>query len=156
MRPSRRWSEAIGLRDDTGSAALEFIFAGLLLLVPVVYLVVALGQIQGQTLGAEAGARHIARAMSTAAGPAEADERARVILATVIDEYGLEADGVDLDIRCAEGAPACPSAGATVIVTVRTAVSLPLVPPVLQLDRLATVPIEATAVQKISRFWSDG
>ncbi len=33
--------------------------------------------------------------------------------------------------------------------------ALPLVPDVLGLDRVASIPIEATAVQKVSRFWGD-
>ena len=48
---------------------------------------------------------------------------------------------------------ACPEAGATLVVTIRTTVALPLVPPVLGLDRLASIPVEASAVQKVSRFW---
>ena len=47
---------------DEGSAALEFILVGLVLLVPLVYLIVALGSIQGQSLGVETGARQLARA----------------------------------------------------------------------------------------------
>lgn len=67
MRRSSHWTDRIDDEtDDGGLAALEFIVVGLLLLVPLVYLVVALGLIQGQSLGAEAGARHIARALSTA------------------------------------------------------------------------------------------
>jgi hypothetical protein len=41
-------------------------------------------------------------------------------------------------------------------VTVRANVSLPLVPPILGLERLATVPVEASAAQKVSRFWGTG
>ena len=62
--------------DDRGSAALEFILVGMLLLVPLVYLIVSLGLIQGQSLGAEAGARHIARALSTAESPDAARQSA--------------------------------------------------------------------------------
>lgn len=62
MRPLRRSA----LHDDAGSAALEFITIGVILLVPLVYLVVALGAIQEQTLGVEAAARHIARTIAQA------------------------------------------------------------------------------------------
>jgi Flp pilus assembly protein TadG len=155
MRRSNRWTERLPL-DDGGSAALEFIFAGLILLVPVVYLVVALGQIQGQSLGVESGARHIARAVATATDAVDADVRAKAVLDTVARQYGLEPDRIEIDVTCAGAASACPSAGATVIVTVRTSVSLPLVPPVLGLDRVASVPVEGSAAQKVSRFWSDG
>src|SRR5688572_9670752 len=76
---------------ERGSAPLEFILVGLLLLVPLVYLVVALGLIQEQALGAEAGARHIARTVSTASGIGEARERADRVLQAVVDEYGMDA-----------------------------------------------------------------
>ncbi|MBW9118544.1 TadE family protein [Microbacterium trichothecenolyticum] len=141
------------LGDDRGSAALEFILVGLLLLVPLVYLVVALGLVQGQSLGAEAAARHVARAVSTATDAADARARADAVLVAVSEEYGL--DDVDLSLTCTPSGAACPRAGATLHVSVRTSVTLPLVPPVLELDRIAAVPIEASAVHKVSRFWSE-
>lgn len=151
MRRSSRWSEA----DDAerGSAALEFILVGMLLLVPLVYLIVSLGMIQGQSLGAEAGARHIARALSTSENPEAARRSADLILRSVIDEYALDAGAVDVAFECRPASGSCPDAGATLIVTIRTRVALPLVPPVLGLDRLASIPIEASAAQKVSRFW---
>lgn len=150
-----RWSDVLRRRmptDDDGSAAVEFIFVGLLLLVPVVYLVVALGEVQQEALGVESGARHIARAISTASDVGDADARAESVLATVVEEYGIEPGDIEVDVDCA-AASACPSAGATVVVTVRSTVALPLIPPILGLDHLARVPVEATAVQKVSRFW---
>lgn len=139
---------------ERGSAVLEFILVGLLMLVPLVYLVVALGMIQGQSLGAEAAARHVARAVSTAADAADARQRADAVVAAVSDEYDLAE--VDLAIACAPEGASCPRAGAMLRVTVRTTVSLPLVPPVLGLDRIAAVPVEASAAHKVSRFWSGG
>ncbi|WP_341998593.1 TadE family protein [Microbacterium sp. LWH7-1.2] len=141
------------LGDDRGSAALEFILVGLLLLVPLVYLVVALGLIQGQSLGAEATARHVARAVSTASDADDARARADAVLAAVSREYGL--DDVDLSFDCTPSGAACPRAGATLHVSVRATVTLPLVPPVLDLDRIAAIPIEASAAHKVSRFWSE-
>lgn len=140
---------------DDGSAALEFIFVGLLLLVPVVYLVVALGSIQHQTLGAESGARHIARVVATAENVDDADRRAAAVLDNVSREYALDPEQLEIAVTCT-GAGDCPRAGATVLVTVRTRVALPLVPPVFGLERLASIPLEATSAQKVSRFWSDG
>jgi hypothetical protein len=109
--------------------------------------------IQGQSLGAEAGARHIARALSTAESPDAARQSADLILGSVIDEYALDPGAVDVAFDCRPGGGTCPEAGSTLVVTVRTRVALPLVPPVLGLDRLASIPIEATAAHKVSRFW---
>lgn len=157
MRPSRPSTElAPDDEAERGSAALEFILVGLVLLVPLVYLIVALATIQGQALGAEAGARHVARAIATADDPAEAARRADLVLASVVDEYGLAPDAVSLTVSCRPAGADCPAAGATVVVTLRTSVALPLVPAVLGLDRLARIPVEASTVHKVSRVWGSG
>lgn len=139
--------------DEDGSAPIEFIFVGLLLLVPLVYLVIALGAVQHQSLGVEAGARHIARAISAASDAADAEAQAEAVRAAVTAEYGLDPATVVVDVSCAGTAADCPAAGATLVVTVQASAVLPLVPPILGLDHLARVPVEATAVQKVSRFW---
>lgn len=149
MRP---WSRSAD--DDTGSASLEFIIAGVLLLVPIVYLIVALGAIQESALGADAGARHLARSIATAPDAAAADERADLILAAVVDEYGLDRDHVEVSATCRPAGATCPEAGATLVVTVTASVPLPLVPAAFGLDELVRVPVEAVAVHKVSRFWS--
>lgn len=159
MPPSRAWSDrlrarlAAGIRGDDGSAALEFITVGVLMLVPLVYLIVALGMIQGQSLGAEAGARHVARAVSTSPDAASANARAEAVLRSIVDEYDIAPDDVRMSLSCRPAATVCPEAGSTIVVTISTRVALPLVPPVLGLDALAAIPIEASAVQKVSRFW---
>ncbi|QTV79790.1 TadE family protein [Microbacterium sp. NIBRBAC000506063] len=143
-------------RDERGSAPLEFIGVGLILLVPLVYLVIALGAIQQQTLGAEAAARHTARAISQASDAASATARADAVLAAVVREYRMPPDAVGVALACTPAGSVCPAAGATVHVTVTTRVALPFVPALFGLNELATIPIEAAAVQKISRVWSDG
>lgn len=151
MRPSSRSGEVDDL--ERGSAALEFILVGVVLLVPVLYLVVALGMIQAQSLGAEAAARHIARAISTADGATDAGARADAVLDAVVREYGMDAERVQVSIACAPAVVPCPAPGATVVVSLRTTVPLPFAPSVLGLDRVAAVPVEASAVQKVSRLW---
>ncbi len=55
-------------------------------------------------------------------------------------------------MQCDTSGP-CPAAGAMLSVTVTAEVPLPLVPPVLGLDQAARVPVTATGVQKVSRYW---
>ncbi|MFD5226886.1 TadE family protein [Microbacterium sp. NPDC058342] len=141
------------LASEDGSAALEFVVLGVLLLVPLVYLVLTLGSVQEQTLGAEAAARHAARVIGQAPDEATASARADAVLDSVIREYDMNADAVDVAISCRPAGPNCPAAGSTVIVTVRTRVSLPLMPPLFGLDRIAAIPVEAESVQRVSRLW---
>lgn len=150
----RRWSPWV--RNDDGSAALEFITVGVILLVPLVYLVVALGVIQEQTLGAEAAARHTARVIALAPDAETAAARSERVLTGVIDEYGLAADAVEVSMTCTPAGAGCPSAGSTLIVTVATRVGLPLMPPIFGLDRAVAIPVQASSAQKVSRLWGQG
>lgn len=140
---------------ERGSASLEFIVVGLVLLVPIVYLVVALGALQSAALGAEAGARHVARAIATASGPDEAQQRADAILATVNREYRLDPAGTAVAISCRPATATCPAAGSTVVVRIDTRVALPFMPAIWGLDRATAIPVEAMSAQKVSRFWGE-
>lgn len=155
MHPPKPSSNGRGplRRDERGSAPLEFIVVGLLLLVPLVYLIASLGVIQSHALGVESGARHIARAIAMAPDAQSADARAAAIIRTTADEYGIDASSIDVGFTCVPAGAPCPRAGATMIVSVFARVPLPLVPPVLGLDRITSVPVSATAAHKVSRFW---
>lgn len=142
--------------DDDGSAALEFITIGVILLVPLVYLIIALGAIQEQTLGVEATARHAARVIALAPDADTAAVRSERVLASVSEQYGIDPGSVDVRMECAPAGVECPSAGATVTITVSTSVSLPLVPTILGLDEAASIAVEGSAVQKVSRLWGSG
>ncbi|WP_235186038.1 TadE/TadG family type IV pilus assembly protein [Microbacterium oleivorans] len=142
--------------DERGSAALEFIVGGVVLLVPIVYLIVTLGIIQSHALGVESASRHVARAVASAESVEDADARAATVLDSLVREYDIDEESLDVDVSCVGQAKACPAAGATVRVTVASSVPLPLVPPVLGLDEAARVGVESSSVQKVSRYWRDG
>lgn len=142
--------------DERGSAALEFIVGGVVLLVPIVYLVVTLGLIQSHALGVEAASRHVARAVASAESAEDADDRAATILDALAREYDIPRDSLAVDVSCVGTAASCPAAGAIVRVTVASSIPLPLVPPVLGLDQATRVGVESSSVQKVSRYWRDG
>lgn len=144
------------MRDDEGSAALEFITVGVILLVPLVYLIIALGAIQEQMLGVEAVARHTARVIALAPDEDAAVSRSECVLVTVSEQYGIDPDSTVVSVSCTPAAAGCPSAGALVTVTVASTVSLPMVPAVLGLQDVATVAVEGSSTQKVSRLWGSG
>jgi len=151
MRHGRRWSERAA--GDAGSASLEFITAGLILLVPLVYLVVALSALQGGAFAVEGAAQQAARVYVQAPDEATANARAQRAVAFALADYGLPAGSAAVRIDCAEPGNGCLRRLSAVTVTVRIAVVLPLVPDVLSLPSAASIPLEATATQIVSRFW---
>jgi len=64
MPPSRRWTDRVRavVRDDSGSASLEFVTVGLsAAAVPIVYLVLALSALESASFGVEGAARQATR-----------------------------------------------------------------------------------------------
>jgi len=153
---SRRAQEARSLMADdseAGSAALEFITAGMILLVPLVYLVVAMSALQGGSLAVEGAARQAARVYVGSPDEATANERAARAVHFALMDYGLDPDAAAVVIDCTAPAGGCLTRQSAVTVTVRIRVTLPLVPDLLALPRAASIPLEATATRVVSRFW---
>ncbi|TFB90713.1 hypothetical protein E3O44_03780 [Cryobacterium algoricola] len=144
------------LRSDRGSASLEFITTGLILLVPLVYLVLAMSVLQGGALAVEGAARQAARVYVRAPSAAVAAERAQRAVDFALADYGLPAGDAQVTIDCAAAPSGCLTRRAVVTVTVRLRVSLPLVPDVLGLTGTASVPLQSSSTQTVSRFWQAG
>lgn len=138
------------IAGDDGSAALEFITAGTILLVPLVYLVLAMSALQGGAFAVEGAARQAARVYVQA--PDETAARAGALRAVQVGlgDYGIPGDSAAVTIGC--GDEGCLARRSSVTVTVRIRVALPLVPDLLSLRSAASIPIEAVATQTVSRF----
>ncbi|HWM34403.1 MAG TPA: hypothetical protein VNR36_09230 [Pseudolysinimonas sp.] len=150
MRPSRRWTEFA--RDD-GSASLEFITAGLVLLVPLVYLVLALASVQAATLAADGAVRQATRVYVQSRTASEARAAALRAVAVALDDYGLDATAASVEIRCRPRPSACLTRRGFVTVTIRFVAPLPLAPPLIDPGLPAGLPVQATATEQVSRFW---
>lgn len=139
--------------SDRGTAALEFVTAGLILLVPTVYLIVALAAVQGAQLAAAGAARQAARVYVQAESEGDAGAEASAAIAFALADFGLPQDAAAVQIVCAPRSDACLTRKGTVTVTVRVRASLPLVPDVLDLRREAAVTVQATSTNRVSRLW---
>jgi hypothetical protein len=153
MRRWSRWGSPVAWRDDRGSASLEFITTGLILLVPLVYLMLTVSSIQGGALAVEAASRQAARVFVQARSIDEAEERVELAVAFALADYGLDGDDVAVTVSCSPNANRCLTRRGFVTVTVQSRVALPLVPSVLDLDTPLSVPLSAEATQQVSRFW---
>ncbi|WP_369056415.1 pilus assembly protein [Kineococcus terrestris] len=133
---------------DAGSAAVEFLAVGVLLLVPLAYLVLFLGRVQAATFAAEAGAREASRVLATVPGDAGALAGRSVELA--LGDQGFRADGRSLAVECA--ASPCRTPDALVAATVAVDVDLPLVPGFVA-DRVSShVRVQVRRVAVADRF----
>jgi len=151
MRRSRFWTE--GIRDDEGNASLEFVTAGMILLLPLVYLVLTMSAIQAGALAIEGAARQAARVYVQAPDAAEAKASALRAVAFGLADYGLDGDDAEVTITCAPEPGECLTRRGFVTVQIAVRIPLPLVPPALTMDVPLAVPLEATATQQVSRFW---
>lgn len=115
-------------RDEAGNAVVEFTWLGVLLLVPLVYLLIAVFDVQRGAFATTTAARAAGRAFSLADSPEEGRRRAQEAARLVFDDHDVEG-GFDVQISCHPQPCLSPGSVATVVVT--TQVVLPLVPDVL-------------------------
>ncbi|WP_297602633.1 hypothetical protein [Microcella sp.] len=139
--------------SDRGSASLEFITAGMLMLIPLVYLILTLGTIQSAALATEGAARQAARVFVQAPSHAAGSAAAQRALDLALADHGLDPSSVALSISCAPNPGQCHTRRGWVTVDVAVRVPLPLVPPIFDLRVPLAVPVEASATQQVSRFW---
>ncbi|MDH6236246.1 hypothetical protein [Cryobacterium sp. CG_9.6] len=151
--PGRRPRDPQDVRSEEGSAALEFITTGMILLGPLVYLIVAMAALQGGSLAVAGAARQAARVYVDSPDEAAANTRALRAVQFALADYGLDANAAEVSIYCPAPAGGCLKRQSAITVSVRIRVTLPLVPDVLSLPTSASIPIEATATQIVSRFW---
>jgi Flp pilus assembly protein TadG len=129
-----RWSRrpaAGSRRGEQGSAVVEFSWLALLLMVPLVYVMLAVFDIQRASYGATAATRAAGRAfIIVPAGLSEDEARARAFEAArlAMKDQGMDLSSGQLSISCD---PACLEPGSTVTVTLNTQVRLPLIPDAL-------------------------
>lgn len=138
-------------RGEEGSAVVEFVTLGVLLLVPVVYLVLVLGRIQAGVFAVEGAAREAARVVAGAPDEQVAAARASAAVRFALLDQGFDVPAASaLQLECS--AVPCLTPGGQVRATVRVDVTLPGVPAVLDLAVPARVPVQAHAVQVVDRF----
>jgi len=118
-------------RDERGSAVVEFSWLALLLMVPLIYVMLAVFDVQRASYGATAATRAAGRAfVIVPAGLSEDEARSRAFEAArlAMKDQGVELTSDQLTISCD---PACLEPGSTVTVTLTTDVPLPFIPDAL-------------------------
>lgn len=116
------------LHREDGNAILEFVVLSAALLIPSLYLVLTLGNVQAAVFAADTISRDVARIHATETDPQRAAERAARHTEMVLEDHGLPATDV-VTLRCSEDP--CATPGGTVSAQVRIGVPVPGLGPIL-------------------------
>jgi len=135
-------------RDERGSALVELSWLGLLLLVPMLWIVISVFEVQRGAFGVSAAARSAGRAYALAPNDAVGQARAEAAVRRALDDQGLEGQSFTLRVTCEPSPGSCHSGTSVISVHVATQVDVPMLPAVLggdapsfALDATHTVPI---------------
>ncbi|HWC21373.1 MAG TPA: pilus assembly protein [Flexivirga sp.] len=126
---ARRLRERLGGADDRGSALIEFIVIGLLLTLPVFYLVITLARLQAGTYAVAAAARESSRMFVTADGDAAGETRSQAAAAMAFADQGFRGEG-KVQMRCSKHP--CLSPDSVIEGVTDLDVELPLIPDFLR------------------------
>ncbi len=132
-------------RGDDGSAVVEIVWLGLLLLVPLLWIVLSVFEVQRGAFAVTTAARSAARAYALADSDAAGREQARAAIRQALVDQGGDDRDFRFTVSCDGG---CHDAGSVVTVRVWHGVDLPLLPgllggdaPSFRLDSTHTVPV---------------
>lgn len=134
---------------ERGSAVVEFVFLSLLLMVPVVYFIITVGQLQGGSFAVVGAADQAAKVYVAQPDTASARAAAEHVVLLALADYGHPAENASIDTSCDPSD--CLAAGSAVTVTVHLTVPLPFVP-FSEAFRLNAGHLAASATQTVGRF----
>ncbi|WP_404381534.1 pilus assembly protein [Knoellia locipacati] len=137
------------MRGEEGSAIVEFVFLGVLMMVPLVYLVMSLARVQAGSYAVTTAAREAGRAFVTAAAGEDAAARARAASEVAFGDQGFGGMG-SLDITCSTSP--CLTPDARVETTTRVTVPLPLIPAFARDVVPLEIPLTASHLSTVDRF----
>ena len=133
---------------ERGSATVEFVWLTILLLVPFVYVLIAVFDTQRASYAVSAASRSAARAYLQSTDPATGQQQARAAARVALDDQSVEADVL---ITCVPGPSDCLQPGSSVRVIVRTVQPLPLTPSALG-DQLGGVAVDSIHTESFGTY----
>ena len=133
---------------DEGNALVEFTYLAVLLMVPLVYVLLTVFQVQRAAFGVTEAVRQAGRAYARADSVEQAEDRAAAAARMALGDQGLRNGPSPLE-RCLGGP--CLSPGSRVRVSLTYRVRLPLISRVLG-GGGGTIPVTATHVEYVDRY----
>ena len=134
--------------DERGSAVVELVWLGILLVLPVLWIVMSVFEVQRGAFGVSAAARAAARAYALAPDDGTGLLRARTAARLALDDQGVHGVTPEVRVTCTPYPADCHQGTSVITVSVHSRVALPMMPsalggnrPSFALDATQTVPI---------------
>lgn len=135
-------------RGDRGSALVELSWLGILLILPMLWIVMSVFAVQRGAFGVSSAVRAAARAYALAPDDPTGLLRAREAARVALDDQGLHDVRPEVEVSCSPYPGDCHQGTSVITVSVHSRVVLPLMPaalggsrPSFALDARQTVPI---------------
>jgi hypothetical protein len=135
-------------RGERGSGLVELTWLGILLLVPLVWILLSVFTVQRGAFAVSGAARAAGRAYVLAPSDALGTQRATAAARQALADQGLSGAPLDITVTCAPYPHACHSGTSVVTVRVASSVRIPLLPlllgggsPRFALDATQVVPV---------------
>jgi hypothetical protein len=144
----RRWTSR---SSEAGSALVELTWLGLLMLIPLVYVVITIVTVQRSAYGATEAARAAGRAFVLAPDVATASHRAYDAAKVAMSDQGVALSSDELVVRCSPTPQSCLQPGSRVRVEIHLDVRLPFVPTVFG-HSTASVAVRASHTEPYGTF----
>ena len=138
--------------EDSGSAIVEFTFLCVLFMVPLVYLLLTVFQVQRAAYAVTTATREAARAFVMAPSDDVGEDRAYAAAAISLADHDLELDARAMDVQCS--GVTCLTPGAQVTIAMEIDVPLPFVPALWDGSFAAAVPVRASHIQVVDSYRS--
>lgn len=148
IRRTRLSVNRVPVTRDDGNAIIEFLVIGVLILIPMAYLVICVMQVQAATFAATQAVREAGRAFSSADSLPRANAAAQMAARLAFEDQGLVLPASALHITCA-GAP-CLTPGGVAEVALAWNLELPWLP--ASLGSRASVPISVQHLVPIDDY----
>ena len=135
-------------RDDRGSALVELSWLAIILLVPLIWVVISVFEVQQGAFATSAAARAAGRAYALAPDDRTGEARADAAVRQVLADQGTPGQQARVTVTCDAPADSCHVGTSVITVHVDSGVELPFFPAILgkgaavfSLDATHTVPI---------------
>lgn len=134
--------------NERGSGLVEMVWLGLILLLPLLWIVLSAFEVQRGSFGVSGAARAAARAYALAPNDVAGQERAVAVARQALADQGLADAPIRVRVTCSPSPRNCHNGTSVITVRVDSAVDLPLLPdmfgagaPTFQVSSTHAVPI---------------